>query len=173
MAYDNSNVKPPIVDLLYPSEEQRRACLKRKTQIEQLPTEFEKDLMLAQLSEQLTPHNQYKMTAILGELCDDISVAEYRLDIIDDLLADSALTATLRKVVDKMLVNDRTNIYKLTHPTALLCLTLPLPPSNHIANVWRYCISCMKKNHPVSDPPVLKSCLISLRVITTASIIRS
>ena len=54
MAYDNSNVKPPIIDLLYPSEEQRRACLKRKAQIEQLPTEFEKDLMLAQLSEQLT-----------------------------------------------------------------------------------------------------------------------
>ena len=43
MAYDNSNVKPPIIDLLYPSEEQRRACLKRKAQIEQLPTEFEKD----------------------------------------------------------------------------------------------------------------------------------
>lgn len=42
MAYDNSNVKPPIIDLLYPSEEQRRACLKRKAQIEQLPTEFEK-----------------------------------------------------------------------------------------------------------------------------------
>ena len=52
MAYDNSNVKPPIIDLLYPSEEQRRACLKRKAQIEQLPTEFEKDLMLSQLSEQ-------------------------------------------------------------------------------------------------------------------------
>ena len=34
MAYDNSNVKPPIIDLLYPSEEQRRACLKRKAQIE-------------------------------------------------------------------------------------------------------------------------------------------
>ena len=111
MAYDNSNVKPPIIDLLYPSEEQRRACLKRKAQIEQLPTEFEKDLMLAQLSEQLTPHNQYKMTAILGELCDDISVAEYRLDIIDDLLADSAFLQPLCvKVVDKMLVNDRTNI---------------------------------------------------------------
>jgi len=47
MAYDNSNVKPPIIDLLYPSEEQRRACLKRKAQIEQLPTEFEKDLMAA------------------------------------------------------------------------------------------------------------------------------
>lgn len=173
MAYDNSNVKPPIIDLLYPSEEQRRACLKRKAQIEQLPTEFEKDLMLAQLSEQLTPHNQYKMTAILGELCDDISVAEYRLDIIDDLLADSALTTTLRKVVDKMLVNDRTNIYKLTTPDSFTVLTLPLQPLNHIANVWRYCISCMKKNHRASDPPVLKSCLISLRVITTASIIRS
>ena len=38
MAYDNSNVKPPIVDLLYPSEEQRRACLKRKAQLEQLRT---------------------------------------------------------------------------------------------------------------------------------------
>lgn len=126
MAYDNSNVKPPIIDLLYPSEEQRRACLKRKAQIEQLPTEFEKDLMLAQLSEQLTPHNQYKMTAILGELCDDISVAEYRLDIIDDLLADSALTTTLRKVVDKMLVNDRTNIYKLTTPDSFTVLDTAL-----------------------------------------------
>lgn len=109
MAYDNSNVKPPIIDLLYPSEEQRRACLKRKAQIEQL-----------------TPHNQYKMTAILGELCDDISVAEYRLDIIDDLLADSALTTTLRKVVDKMLVNDRTNIYKLTTPDSFTVLDTAL-----------------------------------------------
>ncbi len=48
------------------------------------------------------------MTAILGELCDDISVAEYRLDIIDDSACGFALTTTLRKVVDKMLVNDRT-----------------------------------------------------------------
>ena len=126
MAYDNSNVKPPIVDLLYPSEEQRRACLKRKAQLEQLPTEFEKDLMLAQLSEQLTPHNQYKMTAILGELCNDPAVAEYRLDIIDDLLADASLTATLRKVVNKMLINDRTNIYKLTTPDSFTVLDTAL-----------------------------------------------
>lgn len=144
MAYDNSNVKPPIVDLLYPSEEQRRACLKRKAQIEQLPTEFEKDLMLAQLSEQLTPHNQYKMTAILGELCDDISVAEYRLDIIDDLLADSALTATLRKVVDKMLVNDRTNIYKLTTPDSFTVLDTALTAFES------YC-ECMKILHKLYE----------------------
>lgn len=173
MAYDNSNVKPPIIDLLYPSEEQRRACLKRKAQIEQLPTEFEKDLMLAQLSEQLTPHNQYKMTAILGELCDDISVAEYRLDIIDDLLADSALTATLRKVVDKMLVNDRTNIYKLTTPDSFTVLDTALTAFESYCECMEILHKLYEENHPVSDPPVLKSCLISLRGITTASIIRS
>lgn len=129
--------------------------------------------MLSQLSEQLTPHNQYKMTAILGELCDDISVAEYRLDIIDDLLADSALTTTLRKVVDKMLVNDRTNIYKLTTPDSFTVLDTALTAFESYCECMEILHKLYEENHPVSDPPVLKSCLISLRGITTASIIRS
>ena len=42
------------------------------------------------------------------------------------MLADSALTTTLRKVVDKMLVNDRTNIYKLTTPDSFTVLDTAL-----------------------------------------------
>jgi len=68
------------------------------------------------------------MTAILGGAVRRyFGLAEIlELDIIDDLLADSALTTTLRKVVDKMLVNDRTNIYKLTTPDSFTVLDTAL-----------------------------------------------
>lgn len=122
MMHDTIDTKPPIVDLLYPSEEKRRQNLKRKASLEQLPTEFAKDLMFEQLAEQISPHYQYKSVAVLSELCDDKEIIEYRLDVLDDLKNNPELSGTLRKVVSKMIVNDKSNIYKLSTPDSFTIL---------------------------------------------------
>jgi DNA mismatch repair ATPase MutS len=114
--HDTTDTRPPVVDLLYPSEEKRRAGLKRKAALEELPTNFVKDLMLEQLADQLTPHYQYKMVGLFAELSDDVEVISYRQDILDDLIGVPAISGTLRKVVSIMLTNDKSNIYKLSTP---------------------------------------------------------
>ncbi len=122
MKRDELEGKPPVVDLLYPNKEKRKQMLKRKAELELLPTDFCKDLMLEQLAEQLTPHNQYKMVNLLSELCDDTEIINYRLDILDDLRQSPELSGTLKKVVDIMLTNDKTNIYKLSTPDSFTVL---------------------------------------------------
>lgn len=114
--HDTTETRPPVVDLLYPSEEKRRAGLKRKAAVEALHTEFVRDLMLEQLADQLMPHYQYKMVSLFAELSDDIDVIHYRQDILDDLMTIPALSGTLRKIVNIMLTNDKSNIYKLSTP---------------------------------------------------------
>lgn len=96
--------------------------MKRKAYIEQLPTCFINDLMLEKLADQITPHNQNKLISLLSELTTDIETINYRLDIIDDLIAIPELLGTLRKVVDIILTNDRRSIYQLTTPDCFTAL---------------------------------------------------
>ncbi len=110
------------IDLLYPGEEKRKAAAKRKAEIENLPTEFENDLMLSALAEQLMPHNQYKMVALLSELSTDAEVIRYRQEILQDLLDIPQVSATLQKVINTMITNDKTGIYKLSTPDSFTVL---------------------------------------------------
>ncbi len=110
------------IDLLYPGEEKRKAAAKRKAEIEKLPTDFENDLMLSALAEQLMPHNQYKMVALLTELSTDIEVITYRQEILEDLLNIPQVSATLQKVINTMMTNDKTSIYKLSTPDSFTVL---------------------------------------------------
>lgn len=122
MQHDRIENKPPVVDLLYPSPESRKAALKRKAQIEQLPSDFANNLMFEKLAEQISPHFQYKTVAMLSELCTDTEVINYRLDIIEDMMRHPELAGRLRKVVNIMTVNDKTNIYKLSTPDCFTVL---------------------------------------------------
>ncbi len=114
--HDTTNSRPPVVDLLYPTEDHRRAALKRKAALEELPTGYVNDLMLEALADQLTPHYQYKMVSLFAEMSDDLEVIRYRQDILDDLINIPAVSTTLRKIINLMLTNDKSNIYKLSVP---------------------------------------------------------
>lgn len=64
----------------------------------------------------ITPHYQYRVMRLFCEVCDDEEVINYRLDILDDFIRLPSLSATIRKVINVMVENDRKNIYNLTTP---------------------------------------------------------
>lgn len=71
---------------------------------------------LAKVAELINPYNINTTVNLFSELCDDIEVLNYRLDIIEDFLNIPALGITVKKVIDTIVENDRRNIYNLSSP---------------------------------------------------------
>lgn len=140
--HDTTNSRPPVVDLLYPTEDHRRAALKRKAALEELPTGYVNDLMLEALADQLTPHYQYKMVSLFAEMSDDLEVIKYRQDILEDLINIPAVSTTLRKIINLMLTNDKSNLYKLSVPDCFTQLDAAV-------TAFEAYIKCMDMMHEV------------------------
>ena len=109
-------MKAPVADLLYPSVEKHNAMKKRAAALEKLPRAFVDNLELEKVADIITPHYQYRVMRLFCEVCDDEEVINYRLDILDDFIRLPSLSATIRKVINVMVENDRKNIYNLTTP---------------------------------------------------------
>lgn len=114
--------KAPIIDLLYPSEEKRKAMKRRRIDVEQLPTGFANDLILEKLADIMCREYQYKMLEIFKELSDDEEVIAYRQDILDDLIGNPEVAAGINKLIKIMLTNDKTNLYDLNTPDSFTSL---------------------------------------------------
>lgn len=84
--------------------------------MEKLPRAFVDNLELEKVADFITPHYQYRVMRLFCEVCDDEEVINYRLDILDDFIRLPSLSATIRKVINVMVENDRKNIYNLTTP---------------------------------------------------------
>lgn len=113
---DEFDMKAPVADLLYPSVEKHNAMKKRAAALEKLPRAFVDNLELEKVADFITPHYQYRVMRLFCEVCDDEEVINYRLDILDDFIRLPSLSATIRKVINVMVENDRKNIYNLTTP---------------------------------------------------------
>ena len=113
---DEFDMKAPVADLLYPSVEKHNAMKKRAAALEKLPRAFVNNLELEKVADFITPHYQYRVMRLFCEVCDDEEVINYRLDILDDFIRLPSLSATIRKVINVMVENDRKNIYNLTTP---------------------------------------------------------
>ena len=113
---DEFDIKAPVADLLYPSVEKHNAMKKRAAALEKLPRAFVDNLELEKVADFITPHYQYRVMRLFCEVCDDEEVINCRLDILDDFIRLPSLSATIRKVINVMVENDRKNIYNLTTP---------------------------------------------------------
>lgn len=113
---------PPAIDLLYPSNEKREEARKRRNKLPPQIDDLISDMMLDTLAKLICNSNAYKMQQILTELCTDIETINYRLDIIDDLLAMPELVDTLKKIVRIMIDNDKGNIYGILTPDSFTTL---------------------------------------------------
>ena len=102
-----------LVDLLYPSEEKKRACIERGTQISKLPQDYVTNLELDLLSRLICPENSLNALRILTQLTTDPDVLNYRLDILEDFLNVPQLEAVLYENVHKLYINEHVNIQKL------------------------------------------------------------
>lgn len=114
--YDEFDVKTAAVDLLYPSVEKHNAMKKRSAALKELPRDFVDNMELDKVAEMITPHYQYRVLKLFDELCTDEEIINYRLDILDDFIDLPALAATVKKVINIMVENDRRNMYNLTTP---------------------------------------------------------
>ena len=104
------------VDLLYPSKEKKEALKKRRSKLYDLPQGYVKNLELEKLASLISPYNTHYTVNLFCELCDDIEVINYRLDILDDFIALPKLAPTVKKIIDVMVESDRKNIYDLNDP---------------------------------------------------------
>lgn len=168
---DEFDIKAPVADLLYPSVEKHNAMKKRAAALEKLPRAFVDNLELEKVADIITPHYQYRVMRLFCEVCDDEEVINYRLDILDDFIRLPSLSATIRKVINVMVENDRKNIYNLTTPDSFSQL------DDAISGFDAY-IQCMEIMHDFYGKMEdkirsegVKKLLRSLRSITATSII--
>lgn len=104
------------VDLLYPSQEKKDRLKKRRAKLYDLPQGYIRNLELEKLASLISPYNNHYTVNLFTELCDDIDVINFRLDILDDFMAVPKLAPTVKKIIDIMVESDRKNIYDLNEP---------------------------------------------------------
>lgn len=112
----NPENRKSLVDLLYPSPEKREQVKARRFALERLPQDYIENLEVAQVASFICQTNQFRTVQILTELNTDEEIINYRLDAIDDFLADPRLMPVLYKIIRDMLDNDRSNMRKFTEP---------------------------------------------------------
>lgn len=116
MKRDEFDMQDHIVDLLYPSKEKRNLLKKRRLALSENPQDYITNLELSKVAELFNSYNINSTVNMFSELCDDIDVLNYRLDIIEDFLNIPTLGVTVKKVIDTIVENDRRNIYHLSSP---------------------------------------------------------
>ena len=112
----NPENRKSLVDLLYPSPEKREQVKARRFALERLPQDYIENLEVQQVASFICQTNQFRTVQILTELNTDEEIINYRLDAIDDFLADTRLMPVLYKIIRDMLDNDRGNMRKFTEP---------------------------------------------------------
>ncbi len=129
-----------LVDLLYPTEEKRKACMAKSTAIAQLPQDYITNLELEVLAHLICPDNSAVALRIFTQLTDDPEVLNYRLDILDDFLRVPSLEAVLYENIHKLYVNEHVNIQKLGLADSFYAL-------NQRLNSLQTYIECITKCH--------------------------
>ena len=102
-----------LVDLMYPSEESRRAHTERGSKLSKLPQDYVTNLELEQLARLICPEYAQNALKVFTELSTDPETLNYRLDILEDFLNVPALEAVLYENVHKLYINEHVNVRKL------------------------------------------------------------
>lgn len=116
MKHDEIDIGEYAVDLLYPSKEKRTELKQRRAVLSKNPQDYINNLELSTVASIINSYNVNTTISIFSELCDDVDVLNYRLDIIEDFINIPSLGFTVKKIIDAIVVNDRRNIYNLSSP---------------------------------------------------------
>ena len=108
------DIKDRRLDLFYPNSKKRDELKKRKAQISDLPQDFIANLEIEQFADSICKLYHSKVMDILTQLCCDVEVINYRLDILEDFLNIPTLAPAVKKIINIMIENDRKNIYQFT-----------------------------------------------------------
>lgn len=128
------------VDLFYPSREKKEKLKERRRALSQLPQDYIADMEAERIAAMLSPDNPSVVMKLIGEMCTDPDVINYRLDALEDVLAMPRLSPTIHKIVRTIFDNERVNVGNLSSPDTFAAL------SAHISALDTFA-DCMEMLH--------------------------
>ena len=128
------------VDLIYPSREKKEKLKERRRALSQLPQDYIADMEAERIAAMLSPDNPSVVMKLIGEMCTDPDVINYRLDALEDVLAMPRLSPTIHKIVRTIFDNERVNVSNLSSPDTFAAL------SAHISALDTFA-DCMEMLH--------------------------
>lgn len=128
------------VDLFYPSREKKEKLKERRRALSQLPQDYIADMEAERIAAMLSPDNPSVVMKLIGEMCTDPDVINYRLDALEDVLAMPRLSPTIHKIVRTIFDNERVNVSNLSSPDTFAAL------SAHISALDTFA-DCMEMLH--------------------------
>lgn len=128
------------VDLFYPSREKKEKLKERRRVLSQLPQDYIVDMEAERIAAMLSPDNPSVVMKLIGEMCTDPDVINYRLDALEDVLAMPRLSPTIHKIVRTIFDNERVNVSNLSSPDTFAAL------SAHISALDTFA-DCMEMLH--------------------------
>ena len=152
MQHDEIDIKAPIVDLYYPDENSRNKMKKRRADLMELPQDYISNLELERVSGIICNHYQFNTLKMFEEMCDDVNIITYRQDILEDFLNIPKLAATVQKIINIMVENDRTNVYNFSSPDSFRML-------DEAITAFQAYVDCMEIMHDFykQNKPLIKS----------------
>lgn len=128
------------VDLFYPNREKKEKLKERRRALSQLPQDYIADMEAERIAAMLSPDNPSVVMKLIGEMCTDPDVINYRLDALEDVLAMPRLSPTIHKIVRIIFDNERVNVSNLPSPDTFAAL------SAHISALDTFA-DCMEMLH--------------------------
>lgn len=111
------------VDLFYPNREKKEKLKERRRALSQLPQDYIADMEAERIAAMLSPDNPSVVMKLIGEMCTDPDVINYRLDALEDVLAMPRLSPTIHKIVRTIFDNERVNVSNLSSPDTFAALS--------------------------------------------------
>ncbi len=145
-----------LVDLLYPSEESRRAHLERGAEISKLPQDYITNLELEQLSRLICPEYAQNAMKVFTQLSQDPETLNYRLDILEDFLRVPSLEAVLYENVHRLYINEHINVQKLGLADSFYALNQRLESLKTFIECITKCHEFMQQNKEKFHSEALK-----------------
>ena len=145
-----------LVDLLYPSEESRRAHLERGAALSKLPQDYITNLELEQLSRLICPEYSQNAMKVFTQLTCDPETLNYRLDILEDFLRVPSLEAVLYENIHRLYINEHINVQKLGLADSFYALNQRLESLKTFIECITTCHEFMQKNKDKFKSEALK-----------------
>ncbi len=145
-----------LVDLLYPSEESRRAHLERGAALSKLPQDYITNLELEQLSRLICPEYSQNAMKVFTQLSCDPETLNYRLDILEDFLRVPSLEAVLYENIHRLYINEHINVQKLGLADSFYALNQRLESLKTFIECITTCHEFMQKNKDKFKSEALK-----------------
>lgn len=142
---DKSQRSKEVPDLLYPTAAKREELNRRRLELNsKYPCTYINDLMTETVAGMICRRNPQNVMKLFREHCTDTAVMNYRLDALEDIMANPSLSPALHKAARAMLESEHKNISGMGSPDSFTAL-------NACIEALDGYISCMEELHALYE----------------------